>query len=499
MPAIETTFVDLTTVVPASWFNTLQKHLAGFMNLRVSVSGDAVQVVGATDNGVASVYIGGEMRRNETTASHTFVAEGAGTYNVYAVATAAVDTFAIEVSTTTPATSPYRKIAEVDWDGADITELRGVRATKTDEHDHSGYAQPKVPHSALADLTSGDPHTQYVLPDGSRPFTGAVVGVTPVGASDLATRAYADGILLTVPIGSIFYWPSDDPVPTGFLECDGAAVSRTTYASLFATISTTYGAGNGTTTFNVPGATGRMFMGKAASTSLNAKGGSLTHSHTLAGHTHVRNAHTHPSTGHTHTGPTTAAGGSHTHTQGSTGTDGSHTHSGPSHTHSGSGVSVGTSGSASTALGRHPGTGDSGLYTADDMATYAAGGTSHSHSDGSYAAAGVPVSGSSSSASFPAHYHGSAGNSYAHTHGAGAVSGSTASNSATTGSDGSHSHTNPTTAASATHTHAAGGATGSASPTTASGGGAATGSGGSGVTGDATYPFTTVRAIIRAT
>jgi microcystin-dependent protein len=40
--------------------------------------------------------------------------------------------------------------------------------------------------------------------------------------------------------------------PTGWLVCDGSAVNRTTYASLFAAISTVYGAGNGTTTFNLP-------------------------------------------------------------------------------------------------------------------------------------------------------------------------------------------------------------------------------------------------------
>lgn len=41
-------------------------------------------------------------------------------------------------------------------------------------------------------------------------------------------------------------------VPSGFLKCNGAAISRTTYATLFATIGTTYGVGDGSTTFNVP-------------------------------------------------------------------------------------------------------------------------------------------------------------------------------------------------------------------------------------------------------
>ena len=52
--------------------------------------------------------------------------------------------------------------------------------------------------------------------------------------------------------------------PTGWLLCDGAAVSRTTYAALFAVIGTAYGAGNGSTTFNVPDLKGRTPVGRDA-------------------------------------------------------------------------------------------------------------------------------------------------------------------------------------------------------------------------------------------
>lgn len=52
--------------------------------------------------------------------------------------------------------------------------------------------------------------------------------------------------------------------PTGFLACDAAAVSRTTYADLFAVIGTTYGVGNGTTTFNLPDARGLVMVGAGA-------------------------------------------------------------------------------------------------------------------------------------------------------------------------------------------------------------------------------------------
>jgi len=49
--------------------------------------------------------------------------------------------------------------------------------------------------------------------------------------------------------------------PTGYLACNGAAVSRATYADLFAVVSTTYGAGDGSTTFNVPDARGLVMVG----------------------------------------------------------------------------------------------------------------------------------------------------------------------------------------------------------------------------------------------
>jgi len=56
---------------------------------------------------------------------------------------------------------------------------------------------------------------------------------------------------ITEAIGSIKQWGSST-MPSGWLLCDGTAVSRSTYANLFANIGTTYGVGDGSTTFNVP-------------------------------------------------------------------------------------------------------------------------------------------------------------------------------------------------------------------------------------------------------
>jgi len=72
--------------------------------------------------------------------------------------------------------------------------------------------------------------------------------------------------------------------PTGWLLCDGAAVSRTTFAELFAVIGTTYGAGDGSTTFNVPDLRQRFPLGKATAgtgATLGGTGGTIDHTHGL--------------------------------------------------------------------------------------------------------------------------------------------------------------------------------------------------------------------------
>ena len=61
--------------------------------------------------------------------------------------------------------------------------------------------------------------------------------------------------------------------PAGWLLCDGSAVSRTAYAALFAVIGTTYGAGNGSTTFTLPDLRGRVAAGANASNALASRAG----------------------------------------------------------------------------------------------------------------------------------------------------------------------------------------------------------------------------------
>jgi microcystin-dependent protein len=498
MAQIKTTFVDVTSIVPAEWFNSLQKHLAGFLNLKVTISGTTiVQVVAASSDDVASAYIGGEMRRNDTTVNHTFVAESADTYNVFVVATAAVDTFAVEVSTTVPATSPYRKVAEVDWSGSAITALRGVRG-RIEDHGHTGATQPKVSHTDLTGGATGDPHTQYLLPDGSRALTGEVGGVNPTAANHLATKEYADSVLRTVPVGGVFWWPTADAAPAGFLLADGTAVSRTTYDKLFGIIGTIYGTGDGSTTFNIPDLRGRMIAGVTSQGNLGATAGSIDHTHTQPTHSHTQDAHTHTAAAaHDHTVGTSGSGGSHSHTQGVSGAGGSHNHLGANHYHSANSLQTAATGGG--VPGARLATVDhSGLFPHVDLGASSSS-TSHSHTDGTYyiVHASPDVKGYLNYTS-KAHVHAVAGYAYEHTHGASATYGNVATSGASnTGTETDHTHTNPSTAAASTHTHAAGGNTVSASPGANSGGDVASAAGGGDVTGSATAPYLTVNAIIR--
>ena len=78
-----------------------------------------------------------------------------------------------------------------------------------------------------------------------------------------------------IPTATIVPWSSSS-VPSGFLECNGLAVSRSTYSALFAIVGTTYGAGDGSTTFNVPDLEDNVPVGKSGTKNLGSTGGANT-------------------------------------------------------------------------------------------------------------------------------------------------------------------------------------------------------------------------------
>lgn len=96
--------------------------------------------------------------------------------------------------------------------------------------------------------------------------------------------------------------------PDGALLCNGAAVSRAVYSDVFAVLGTSYGAGDGETTFNLPNLVGKFPMGVSGSELRGATGGSAAVTLTvgnLPAHTHAID--------HDHASFTTASGGGHVH------------------------------------------------------------------------------------------------------------------------------------------------------------------------------------------
>ena len=85
------------------------------------------------------------------------------------------------------------------------------------------------------------------------------------------TGANLSGIDL-VNTGLIIPW-SDSSIPSGYLECNGQAVSRSTYSALFAVIGTTYGAGDGASTFLVPDLQDNVAVGKSPNKAIATTGG----------------------------------------------------------------------------------------------------------------------------------------------------------------------------------------------------------------------------------
>jgi len=101
-------------------------------------------------------------------------------------------------------------------------------------------------------------------------------------------------IVAGVPSGSVFCMAVAS-VPSSYLECNGAAVSRTTYAALFAVIGTAYGSGDGSSTFNIPDLRGEFIRGfdngrgvdsgRNIASSQSAQNASHNHSISLSGTT----------------------------------------------------------------------------------------------------------------------------------------------------------------------------------------------------------------------
>lgn len=213
-------------------------------------------------------------------------------------------------------------------------------ALMSDAAQSAGVRFRQINHNTdLGGLTTGDPHTQY-----NTPARHALIdhsGMPGVPAN---------------PFPGMLVAAARDTVPSSaWLVCDGSLVSRTTYSALFNAIGTQFGAGDGSTTFQLPDLRGRLPVGKDSGTfnALGLTGGAAAVALTTA----QTPSHDHGGTGsagnHNHGGDTGNQTSSHTHS----GTTSSYTHShsisGGSGTHD---HAIGTAGAGSAHTHRNSNT-----------------------------------------------------------------------------------------------------------------------------------------------
>lgn len=132
----------------------------------------------------------------------------------------------------------YNEVDQVSYTGAENKTLNitpaGIGASATSHtHNYAGSASAGGAANSAAKLTTDAGNANQAVY-----FSNGI----PVACN----------LSAMLPTGAIIAHAASSTIPAGFFLCDGSAVSRTTYATLFSVIGTVYGAGNGSTTFNIP-------------------------------------------------------------------------------------------------------------------------------------------------------------------------------------------------------------------------------------------------------
>ena len=224
--------------------------------------------------------------------------------------------------------------------------LKIIKGTELDAEFNNISTAVATKANLLSPTFTGTP----VLPTGTLATTQSAGNNTTAIATTAFVKTAIDAIPVSVTSGSMLMWPTAT-APSGYLLCNGQAVSRSTYATLFAVTSTVYGVGDGSTTFNVPDLRDRFPIGAGTTYSAGGTGGSAD-----------------------------AIVVSHTHTATSTVTD-------PSHSHSASGiVGVGGGGFATSS----PGTAASGSVGTGSSSTGISVATTNASTGSSGTGANLP-------------------------------------------------------------------------------------------------------------
>jgi microcystin-dependent protein len=275
-----TTFVDKVTVINTAWLN------------------DTNSLVWTVFNGKTTAGTSGTLLRSNgtnivnTTATFPTTGGTAGTL-LRSDGTNWVNSTATFPTTTTANQLLYSSATNTV--GGLATANNGVLVT-------SSGGIPSISSTLPVNIAVDDSFAVTGSSDATKKVRLEVDGLTTATTRVMTVPDY-DLRIGNLPAGVVMDF-AGAVEPTGWFFCNGAAISRTTYAALFAAIGTTWGVGNGSTTFNIPDFRGRARIGSGTGAGLSARtlaatGGEETHQLStaeLASHTHTQNSHTHTST-----------------------------------------------------------------------------------------------------------------------------------------------------------------------------------------------------------
>jgi microcystin-dependent protein len=184
------------------------------------------------------------------------------------------------------------KISEFDTNPDNNTDIDGINIAENCPPASINNAIREL-MSQLKDFQAGNQSSNQLS------ALGGGTGLSSPGTSGNVLTSDGSGWVSStptyVPTGGMLMWGTAS-APTGYLLCNGSAVSRSTYAALFAVIGTAFGAGDGSTTFNLPDFRDRFPVGAGTTYSANSTGGSkdaIVVSHTHTGTTSTIGDHTH--------------------------------------------------------------------------------------------------------------------------------------------------------------------------------------------------------------
>ena len=214
-------------------------------------------------------------RRFSTTLDVGGLAQGASTINL--TSTTGLDTDTAITLVIDPGLATEEVITGV-VSGSDIINcLRGREGTTDQAHSAGADVAMYFTETHWDDLIDG------VLAEHKQDGTHGTITATSISVG---------GVSVVSPAGTVVQYAGCS-APSGWLLADGSAVSRTTYATLYTALGTTYGSGDGSTTFNLPNLKGKVPVGRNSSETefdtLGETGGAKTHTLTtseMPAHTH---------------------------------------------------------------------------------------------------------------------------------------------------------------------------------------------------------------------